>query len=246
MLKHGLLFIALTFLSSDTASFSAPELRELSVTEGEPLRILGRLQYDRKDCRPIRTQAGIWGDSVEKAPLNPRARLGLGVGLQERAQNLWSRKCVDEAFEFYDKAAKAYWEVIQLSAGDPSIEGRTFRLQARMNIATVYIQLGEFDGARVVLNATLAERDAYLPAITRLAEVEMRSGNPIAALAVTDRLRGKDFEDIAGLSIGQFWALRAQAHCQLGDVPQANWEIEKARRNDPNVIKAQCRITKGD
>lgn len=241
MLKLWPLFIALTFLSTDAVSFPQPDLQELSATIGEgPVQILGRVQFDRRDCSPVRTQASIWGDSVGKSPLNPRSRLGLGVGLQEKAQDLWSRRCFEKALEFYDRATRAYGEVIQLSAGDPSPVIRTFRLQASMNQATIFIQTHDFDAARTVLVSVLSERAEFLPAIARLAEVEMRSGNPLAALSVTDRLRGKRFEDVGLLSVGQFWAVRAEAHCDLGDVAQANWEVEQARKNDPSIAKAKC------
>lgn len=248
MWKHGLLFIAMAVLPSDVASQPAPELVELSPTIGEEsVQILGRVTYgSAKDCSTIRTQRAIWEDASRKSPMLPRPRIGLGVGLQEKAKNLWDRQCYDEASKLYEQAAKAYGEVIQLSAGDNSPVSRTFRLQASMNLATIFIQVGEYDAARGVLAATLNERDAYLPAITRLAEVELRMGRPAEALAVTDRLRDKPYEDIGGLSVGQFWALRADAHCQLGFAEEANREIKLARRNDPNVREAQCRNSKGD
>lgn len=251
MLKNGLLFIAMAFLVSDQAfslaSFSNDdtEIRWPDVAvvdEGSPSRILGMAVFSKEQCsKTIRTQASIWGDSSLKSPLSPRSRLGLGVGLQEKAQDLWNRRCFDEAARFYEKAAEAYQEVIQLSAGDPSPVQRTFRLQASMNMATIYIQVGAYDAARSVLNMTLSERDAYLPAITRLAEVELRSGQPQLALAITERLRNKPYEDIGVLSVGQFWAVRADAHCQLGYIEEANKEIKIARRADPNVREAQCR-----
>lgn len=249
MLKNGLLFVVLTLVSSDSryilanySEYVKVEYPELSVNEGEEsVQILGRTSLIHNDCdRPIRTQASIWKDAVNKAPLNPRARLGVGVGLHEAADISMGRKCIEAALKFYEQAARSYGEVIQLSAGDPSPGGRTFRLSARMNLATIYTQVRDYDAAREVLNATLVERDAWLPAITRLAELEIRSGKPLDALAVTDRLRGKPIEDVAQLSIGQFWAVRAQAHCMIGDIEQANIEIKQARRSDPNVVKAKC------
>lgn len=248
MLRLGLLFIVMAFLYASSAAYSPVALRELSaVVEGESgaLLVVGRLQYHEKDCSPMKTQAGIWADSLSKSPLSVRSRLGVGVGLYAQANDLWRRGCNDEAVKLFERSVGLYQQVIQLSSGDASNTARTHRMQASMNTATVFILLQEYDAARQVLNAALMERDAYLPAIVRLAEVELRSGNPKAALAVTDRLRGRPFEDIAGLSVGLFWAFRAEAHCQLGDAKQANWEIEKAHRSDPDIREARCE-GKGD